>query len=59
MILNNKFFFKKLNNVVFIGGAGLVIGGYNLINLIEINKKNNVKSIVITSTHQKKTVIEI
>ena len=50
MIKNNKFFIKKLDNIVVLGSS------QRLKELIEINNSIRVKTLVITSSHQSKTI---
>ena len=50
MIKSNKFFINKLDTVIFIGE------NRNLEKLININKKNGLKTFVITSSHQSKLI---
>jgi len=50
MISNNKFYIKDLKNIVFIGKTSIFD------DLILINKKNNLKSFIITSSDQAKHI---
>ena len=50
MIKNNKFFIKKLDNIIVLGSS------QRLKELIEINNSIGVKTLVITSSHQSKTI---
>ena len=50
MIKNNKFLIKKLDNIVVLGNS------QRLKELIEINNSIGVKTLVITSSHQSKTI---
>ena len=50
MIKNNKFFIKKLDNIIVLGNS------QRLKELIEINNSIGVKTLVITSSHQSKTI---
>ena len=50
MINNNKFFIEKLNSVVFLGG------GHIFSELIEINNSLKLNTLVITTSHQSKSV---
>tara|TARA_B110000211_G_scaffold228514_1_gene284865 strand:+ start:22468 stop:23493 length:1026 start_codon:yes stop_codon:yes gene_type:complete len=52
MIKNNFFYFEKIEKVVFIGCSSIFD------KLIEINKDNNIKTIVITSSDQAKKIDE-
>jgi len=50
MILNNKFYFKHLKNIVFLGAS------QKLKELIKINDSLNIKTMVVTSSDQEKTI---
>ena len=53
MILNNKFYINNLKSVVIFGGTP------NYKDLIEINNKFGLKTILVTSSVQKKVFIKI
>ena len=50
MIKNNKFFIEKIESVCFFGQSD------SLVNLIKINDSFNIKSLIITSSHQSKKI---
>ncbi len=50
MVLNNKFSIENLKNIVFLGESK------KLKELIEINSSLNIKTIVVTSSHQSKII---
>ena len=50
MVLNNKFSIENLKNIVFLGESK------KLKELIEINSSLNIKTIVVTSSHQSEII---